>query len=600
MRPYQRLPVPFPCDYDPGPSYFYDNFASHFIPDMIKMVDTGLKVDPEAVESLRTLIDEVQETVYERLGKNQYVISYQEKWRRPKAQKEHEEDAVKSVRTLDHYLKPFKQTDMTHRTWLVNTHLQAIGRENDVRDKWTVKDVKEYNTFLSDALLANIIDKRIHENNSTAVKAMKALAEYKLELWNRPRYEKKKQKVKLGAFNPNSSKQVSEIMQMLKIPAKAYSKDTGEPSWGREQLEQLHKETQDETLIQMLDAMIDNSFSAIIKTNFIKAFDTFTIDGVLHGKISLFGAKSFRNTSNSPNLLNAPSTGSIYAKPLKKCFTAPENMLVIQCDFSSLEDVVLANLSGDEGKIAILTDPTLDSHCYNAMGYFPDEVSKIIGGEGTFKEKVRRFKIGVDEGNLELKELRQKSKPHTFGLAYGKFPDEHKGGAITQKIFDNYHDVLYPGVTRFREGYVLKTARSQGYIHLGLGCRIYTDNADNDIRTLNNSCSQFWSVLTLIAVNELNCRIEESGLEDKIKICATIYDSIYAYIVKDPDVIKWYNDNVYEIGKKDFLERQPVSNTLTCGIGRNWAEEISIPVNASSLEIREILETFIDSCGGVV
>jgi capsule polysaccharide modification protein KpsS len=242
MRPYQRLPVPLPCDHDPGPNYFYNNFVSHFIPDMIKMVNTGLAVDSSAVEDLRTLIDEVQETVYERLGKHPYVVKYQETCRRPKAQREHEEDATKSVRTLDHYLKSFKETDMTHRTWLVNTHLQDLGLHKDVRDKWTVKDVKEYNIFLNDAFLSSVIDKRISPNSTTAVKAMRSLAEYKLELWNRPRYEKKKQKVSLEAFNPNSAKQTCEIFQMLKIPAKAYSKDTGEPSWGRDQIEELRKQ----------------------------------------------------------------------------------------------------------------------------------------------------------------------------------------------------------------------------------------------------------------------------------------------------------------------------------------------------------------------
>lgn len=588
MRPYQRLPVPFSCDHDPGPSYFYDNFASHFIPDMIKMVDTGLKVDPEAVESLRTLIDEVQETVYERLGKNQYVVSYQEKWRRPKAQREHEEDAVKSVRTLDHYLKPFKQTDMTHRTWLVNTHLQAIGRENDVRDKWTVKDVKEYNIFLNDPLLANVIDKRIHENNSTAVKAMKALAEYKLELWNRPRYEKKKQKVKLGAFNPNSSKQVSEIMQMLKIPAKAYSKDTGEPSWGREQLEQLHKETQDETLIQMLDAMIDNSFSAIIKTNFIKAFDTYTIDGVLHGKISLFGAKSFRNTSNSPNLLNAPSTKSIYAKPLKRCFIAEKDFVIYTADLSALEDRVISNLSGDTNKINVFKEG-LDGHSLNACGYYPEQIEKVLGRFNNNVDLVKAFMQKNDEDHPIITDLRQTSKGPTFKLAYGGFPDVDKGGVITQELFDRYHNVLYPGITDYRENYVLPTTKENGYIHLGLGCRIYSDNPDDDIRTLHNATVQFWSILTLIAVNELNYRIQQENLEDYVKVQSTIYDSIYTQTYRDPEVIKWVNDNLIEIMTVQYLEDEEIHNEAEGEIGLNWADLHKVPNNASTQKIEEVL-----------
>ena len=588
MRPYQRLPVLLPCDHDPGPNYFYNNFVSHFIPDMIKMVDTGLAVDSSAVEDLRTLIDEVQETVYERLGKHPYVVKYQETCRRPKAQREHEEDATKSVRTLDHYLKPFKETDMTHRTWLVNTHLQDLGLHKDVRDKWTVKDVKEYNIFLNDAFLSSVIDKRISPNSTTAVKAMRSLAEYKLELWNRPRYEKKKQKVSLEAFNPNSAKQTCEIFQMLKIPAKAYSKDTGEPSWGRDQIEELRKESKDETLIELLDAMIDNSFSSIIKTNFIKAFDTFTIDGVLHGKINLFGAKSFRNTSNSPNLLNAPSTKSIYAKPLKRCFKAKDDFVIYTADLSALEDRVISNLSGDVNKCNVFKEG-LDGHSLNACGYYPKEIEKVIGKFNSDVDRVKAFMQKNDEENSVIKDLRQKSKGPTFKLAYGGFPDVDKGGVITQEIFDRYHNVLYPGITDYRENYVLPTAVNNGYIHLGLGCRLYTDDPNNDIRTLHNATVQFWSILTLIAVNELNYRIEQEKLQKYVQVQSTIYDSIYTQTYRDPEIIKWVNDNLIEVMTVQYLENEQIHNEAEGLIGLNWADLYKVPNNASIQQVKEVL-----------
>lgn len=589
MRPYQRLPVPMPCDHDPGPSYFYDNFASHFIPDMIKMVDTGLQIDLKAVESLRTLIDEVQETVYKRLVKHPYVVKYQETYRRPKAQKAHEEEATKSVRALDHYLKPFKETDMTHRTWLVNTHLRKLNRDSDVRDKWSVKDVKEYNVFFNDSFLSAVVDKRINANSTTAVEAMRSLAEYKLELWNRPRYEKKKQKVDLEAFNPNSAKQTCEIFKMLKIPAKAYSKETGEPSWGRDQIEELRKESKDEVLIELLDAMIDNSFSFIIKSNFIKAFDTFTIDQVLHGKISLFGAKSFRNTSNSPNLLNAPSSKSIYAKPLKRCFKAKKGFVIYTADLSALEDRVISNLSGDVNKCNVFKEG-LDGHSLNACGYYSEEIEKVIGKFDNNVDRVKAFMQQDSEENPIIKSIRQKSKGPTFKLAYGGFPDADKGGVITQEIFDRYHNVLYPGITEYRENYVLPTAVSNGYIHLGLGCRLYTDNPHNDIRTLHNATVQFWSILTLIAVNELNYRIAQENLEEYVQVQSTIYDSIYTQTYHDPEIIKWVNENLIEVLTVQYLQEEQIHNEAEGEIGLNWADLHKIPNNASIQQIEEVLE----------
>lgn len=247
----------------------------------------------------------------------------------------------------------------------------------------------------------------------------------------------------------------------------------------------------------------------------------------------------------------------------------------------------------DAGKLAIQKDPDLDAHCYNSLGYYTSQIEKIIGAEGTYNDKVKRFKQGVEDKEPTLKAFRQSSKPITFKLAYLGFPDHDKGGLITQEIYDNYHNVLYPGVKSYLDDYVIPFAKENGYIHLGLGCRIYTDDAQNDHRTLFNANFQFWSILTLIAVNEMHYRIEEAGLVEDIKISSTIYDSIYAVITPDAEIIKWYNDNLVEIGAKPFVENQEVATSLECGIGRNWAEEVAIPKNATVEEIQDILNSLV-------
>ncbi|TFZ81432.1 DNA polymerase [Candidatus Macondimonas diazotrophica] len=344
----------------------------------------------------------------------------------------------------------------------------------------------------------------------------------------------------------------------------------------------------------LLEALIDNSYSSIIKNNFIAGFDKFTVDGRLFGNVSLFGAKSFRLTSNSPNLLNQPSTGSIYAKAVKDCFTAPKGRIIYSADLTALEDKGMANLSKDENKVALFLE-NLDGHSLSACYYFKPLVEELIGEFDDPKEASKLLKDLVDKEDEEAEKLRQSAKRPSFGLGYGQFPPGLSKAlkcslSEAEELFDMYHNELYPGVTKYREEYVLKTAKENGYVHLGLGCRIYSDNPESDIRTLVNATIQFWSILSLIAVNEINYRGEKEGMSDRFDIQATIYDSIYLEVDKDPEVVKWVNDNVIETLCTPYLKDQIVSNSAKAAIGNNWNCETKIPNESSTDEIKLLLE----------
>lgn len=594
MRPFEHLPMPAPRDYDPSekePLFFYENFAKHFIPDMIQMMDVGLHIDPNGVEDLRKTIDEVLESVSARLEANDLIKEYQNS-RLPEAQAKHAEKATEALRTVDYYTRDYKPGDMVHRTWVVNTYLVHIGKNGDRRDKWAVKDLKKYNVFLKDPFLKAIIDKRSLKDNAAVLCGMVNLANYKLGLWNRPRLEKARKPVELHDFNPGSSKQCKEFFELCKVDAIAWSKDTGEASWGREQLEVVQQSTTDPVMLEALEALIDFSFSAIIKNNFLKAFDSYTIDGVLHGNIKIFGAKSFRPTSNNPNLLNAPSSRSRYAKPLKKCIVAPDGKVIYAIDLGALEDRVMANLSGDVNKQNVFLEG-LDGHSLNACGYYADKIEKMttMGKNTNNVEYVREFYRRVEEDKNEvLSKIRFDSKAPTFKLAYGGYPDADKGGVITQEIFDNYHNVLYPGITEYREKYVLPTTQQNGYIHLGLGCRMYSSDAGKAIRTLNNATIQFWSIITMIAINEFNYRVRGVCLENDVEVCSTIYDSIYLHVTKDPEILAWVNSELVEIMTVQYLEEEVIHNTASGDIGLNWADLHRVPNGATPDEVAAILE----------
>lgn len=593
MRPYQRLPLPMPSEHDPSEgnaSYFYDNFVHHFIPDMLRMTTTGLNINQEAVEELRTTIDKVLDLVTETLGNSPIIAKYQKK-RYPKIFAKYKEEVLKSVRTVSHYLRGYDKKNVIHRTFVVNAYLMETGGITDIKEKWTLKDLKEYNVWCGSPTLYTIVDGTLDADNQYALLGMKQLAEHKLELWNKPRYDKVKQGIVVPPFNPASSLNKKEFFEMVGSGVLARSKDTGEASWGRKEIEILFKETPDGDLKDVLQAFIDHSFSGIIKNNFLAAFDSYTIDDILYGSIKLFGAKSFRPTGNSPNMLQMPSTGSIYATPLKKCLVAPEGMLIYAIDYSALEDRVIANISGDVNKLKVFTDG-LDGHSLAAVFYQPEEAEKILG---KFTDKIKAAKLLknlVDSGNKEAKNFRQFHKATSFGLAYGKFPDSDSGGIITQEIFDAYHNDLYPQITEYRENYVLPTTKKNGYIHLGMGCRLWCDDADKSIRTINNATIQFFSILTLISLNEINFRIREEGLSDDIQAIATIYDSIYFNVRKDSTTIKWLNDNLVSIMTSPYLENEIVHNEAVGEISNTWADMVAVPNNSSTEDIDKIIEAY--------
>jgi len=598
------LPIPEPMDSGFTRAYFYNNVIKDLLPPLITMCENGISLDMQRVYALDKELDEVLAKVESDLANNPLVSKFQQHQYK-KAKSTYIEEQKAKQRSVAYYIKPLDLSKVDHRSYVMN-YINIISPLPytpstllpDGTTKWTAKDVKHLLTIQSHHLVEQVADKSMNPNSTVALAAMRMLAITKANLYNK-RYIDAIENVDesiLPPFNPGSTKQKTEFFDFLNVAPIAFSKDTGNPSWGRAELKELLHTTTDTDLKDAIQSMIEYSQGAIIKNNFVKGFIDCSINGNLKGNIKIFGTKTFRPTSGGTgyiNFLNMPSTGSIFSKPIKECIIAREGFIQLSSDYSSLEDKVISCLSHDKNKIITQTDSELDAHLFHATIYFRDKFTAILG-DLPHRELTIAAKEAMDNGNKEIKALRQSSKGVTFGASYGAFPQkiaDSIGCSLEEgkQIFDAYHNDMYPGISAWRDE-VLAKAKQQGEIEMGLGAHIIVDNIDKDARTVFNSQSQFWSILTLIALAKLHFKIQEANLQDDVLIVNTIYDAIYLEVRNDPTTIKWANEALVECMNVDFLINQTVANDAECELSYNLSNTLVLSKTASIEEIQQTLD----------
>ena len=184
----------------------------------------------------------------------------------------------------------------------------------------------------------------------------------------------------------------------------------------------------------------------------------------------------------------------------------------------------------------------------------------------------------------------------TFGLSYGAYPAKVAKSigcsmAEAESIFDGFHNKLYPGVTQYRENYVLPQVKQNGWIHLNWGLKLFSDDAKRDIRTLNNSTMQSYSDLTQIAGVGFDKIYKQSQFANDIKFVNIIHDALYYEVPYDIECIKYVNDILPQVMSKQFIYDQEVQIKAEIDIGPSLAECVTLPNNADTATIEALLAT---------
>jgi DNA polymerase-1 len=318
----------------------------------------------------------------------------------------------------------------------------------------------------------------------------------------------------------------------------------------------------------------------------------------LHGNYNLGGTLSGRFSSSKPNMQQIPSTGSVYAKPIKKCFQAPSGYLLVSADSASLEDRISALTTKDPNKLRVYTDG-YDGHCLRAYFYWKDKMPDIDPNN-------------VDSINSiasKYKKLRQASKAPTFALTYqGQYTTLMNNCGFNKEealsIEKAYHD-LYQVSDQWVQD-KLKQASTDGYITAAFGLRLRTPilnqilygkkmpyEAAAEGRTAGNALGQSWCILNSRAQNEFMQRVYDSEYSTDIHPIASIHDSLY-FIIKDtPEVLKFTNDNLIEcMSWQDHPEIYHSEVKLGAELVIHyptWADEIPLENNASIDNIKDII-----------
>lgn len=352
-------------------------------------------------------------------------------------------------------------------------------------------------------------------------------------------------------------------------------------------------------IAKLLQTLINIAQVDIILNTFVAALRDKSIqhaNGIhyLHGNFNIVGTVSGRMSSNSPNMMNIPSTGNEYAKDIKTCFRAPPGWIMCGADFTSLEDKISALTTKDPNKLKVYEEG-FDGHCLRAYSYYKDKIPENL---------VTAEEINSIAKNYES--LRQDSKNPTFALTYQGtwhtlvnnigIPEEQ-----AKEIERKYHE-LYKVSDDWVQAKIAGAA-NDGYVTVAFGLRVRTPilaqtilgnrktpyEAKAEGRTAGNALGQSYGQLNNRAAIAYQERTLKSKYAEDIRPICHIHDSQYFLVQDDVHTMHWHNTGLIECMEWDGLSEIQHPTVKLGGqlevYYPNWAKKIKIPNGASKKEI---------------
>lgn len=191
-------------------------------------------------------------------------------------------------------------------------------------------------------------------------------------------------------FNPNSPKQLQQIMYVeLGIPEQI-SRKTGRVTTDKDTLKHLAELTdiEDNVKYPFCKYLLEYRKAEGVRKIVDKFPETMTQDGYIFSRVMQYGTTTGRVSINKPNYQS-------YSDAIKKNVVPRPGYYMTDTDYSSVEYRVLANMVGNDRIMGSFEDPDFDYHTYQAAHMYGIPYSAVT------------------------KQKRKAAKSINFGLPYG-------------------------------------------------------------------------------------------------------------------------------------------------------------------------------------
>lgn len=574
--------------------YYYDYILKPAIPFIIRLINNGQYIDMDKVYKLKTFVEKTKEKLIKEINNSPLVQKFQK---------------IVDQERIDKFLEPVKKAmkQPKYTGFKANPKMRAYVVNyliDTTYEKLSDKELKQ----LDNELLKPLKDKQYDDENIVAAckqYAIDTAYEQNVKANRIDKLEHPEKYIQTG-FNPYNYSQLTKMWISFGLESEEISQKTGMPSFSQKILIEIRDTTDNTEIKSIISNYIEIAESKNLMTQYIPKYIGSNIDNRVYGNLRLLGTITARLSGKSPkmtdeyyrhktgiNLVTQPASSSKFAKPVKRCFTAPPGKILFTSDYNNLEGHISGILTKDPTKLAILNGKFEDMHTLHACYYFKEEIEKEFKMD---LSDITAEQVSTLFHTKEFKPIRQKGKNISFGLDYGAYPKKIQTYLkcdieVAELIFDRYHQELYKGVTDFKVNYVEPTVMKTNEIHLNWGLKLKTNEPDKDIRTLFNANFQSYSILTQISGIEFERLIYAHNMQDKVLINNQIHDALYGECNDDADTIAWVNEYLIQTMVRPFIINQAVELESELDIGYNLADVITLTNNATKEEIETKLRS---------